>query len=119
MVRAASLSDLTKVILQFRDARNWQQFHNPKDMAISLSLETAEFLELMQWKNGDTLNEYLQEQHQAVGDELADILYWVLLLGHDLDIDLEQAFMRKMEVNELKYPAEKYRDSSKKYNHPV
>jgi dCTP diphosphatase len=116
MDREANLSELTKVVLQFRDARDWKQFHNPKDMAISLSLEAAELLELTQWKNGETLNEYLGERHKEVGEELADILYWTLLMGHDLNINLEHAFMEKMAVNEAKYPVKKSRGSSKKYD---
>src|SRR5438270_12800741 len=98
------ITELTKMILQFRDARNCKQFHNPKDMAISQSLEVAELLELMQWKNGTTLNDYLQEQQKDVGEELSDILYWVLLIAHDLRIDLGHAFVEKMALNEVKYP---------------
>lgn len=109
------LSELTSEILRFRDERNWAQFHNPKDMVISLSLEVAELLELMQWKNGEELRTHLAERQHEVGEELSDILYWTLLIAHDLHVNLAGAFMAKMNVNELKYPAEKARNSQKKY----
>ena len=114
MVRQ-KLDDLTAQIVAFRDERDWAQFHNPKDLALSLSLEVGEVLEHMQWANGEALQERLQERREAVGDELADVLYYTLLLAHDLGIDLETAFARKMERNALKYPIDKARGSSLKY----
>lgn len=110
------LSDLTDEILRFCDERNWTQFHNPKDMAISLSLEAAELLEITQWKNGEQLEAHLANQRSAVGDELSDVLYWTLLMAHYLSIDLVEAFAAKMEENKIKYPIEKARDSSEKYS---
>lgn len=110
-----TLADITRRILQFRDERNWAQFHNPKDMAISLSLEAAELLELTQWKNGGDLAAHLSERREEVGDELSDVLYWTLLIAHDLGIDMAVAFEGKMLKNEKKYPPETARDSSKKY----
>jgi NTP pyrophosphatase (non-canonical NTP hydrolase) len=85
-------------------------------MAISLSLEAAELLELMQWKNGEELRTHLAERQQAVGQELSDILYWTLLIAHDLQINLADAFMAKLDVNELKYPVERALNSNKKYS---
>lgn len=111
-----TIRSLTDEAVRFRDERNWKQFHNPKDMAISLSLEVAELLELMQWKNGDALDSHLVERRKEAGEELSDILYWVLLLAHDLSIDLAAAFKQKMDVNKTKYPVDKARNSSKKYN---
>ena len=84
-------------------------------MAISLSLEVAELLEFMQWKNGAALEAHLAERRRQVGEELADILYWTLLIAHDLGIDLAQAFRAKMILNEAKYPADRARNSSQKY----
>jgi NTP pyrophosphatase (non-canonical NTP hydrolase) len=111
-----TIRSLTDEAARFRDERNWKQFHNPKDMAVSLSLEVAELLELMQWKNGEALHSHLVERKREAGEELSDILYWVLLLAHDLDIDLPAAFRRKMAINKIKYPVDKARNSSKKYN---
>jgi NTP pyrophosphatase (non-canonical NTP hydrolase) len=99
-----------------RDARDWRQFHNPKDVMLSLCLEAAELLEHAQWRNGDTLREYLAEHRDEIGQELADILYWTLLLSHDLGIDLEDAFFRKMDLNEKRYPVDASRGRATKYD---
>lgn len=98
-----------------RDARDWRQFHDPKDLMLSLCLEAAELLEHAQWRNGETLKNYLAEHSEEVGEELADVLYWTLLLADDLGIDLEQAFHRKMDLNEQRYPVDKARGRSTKY----
>jgi NTP pyrophosphatase (non-canonical NTP hydrolase) len=99
-----------------RDARDWRQFHNAKDIMLSLSLEAAEVLEHAQWRNGDDLKTYLADHREEVGQELADVLYWTLLLADDLGIDLEDAFMRKMDLNERRYPVDKARGRSTKYD---
>lgn len=85
-------------------------------MAISLSLEVAELLELMQWKNGESLINHLNEHRKDVSEELSDILYWTLLISHDLGIDLATAFREKMQSNNAKYPVDKVRGSAKKYD---
>jgi NTP pyrophosphatase (non-canonical NTP hydrolase) len=84
-------------------------------MAISLSLEAAELLEFMQWRNGEDLNQELHLRKAEIGEELSDILYWTLLIAHDLEIKLSEAFVAKMTANETKYPIEQSRGSSKKY----
>lgn len=110
-----SLAAMTKAILAFRDARDWKQFHTPKDQILSLVLESAELLELTQWRDGAALDAHLTENREALGDELADVLGWLLLISHDREIDLADAFARKLAKNEQKYPAEQVRGSSKKY----
>jgi dCTP diphosphatase len=110
-----SLADLTKLALAFRDERNWKQFHNPKDVALSMSLEVAELVEIMQWKNGRALNRHLAAEREHVGQELSDILYWVLVLAHDLNIDLPAAFRAKLRHNAQKYPIEKAKGVARKY----
>ena len=109
------INEITAAITAFRDARDWKQFHTPKDVALSLVLEATEVLELMQWKNGDALDAKLAENKEALGDELADVLYYTLLLAHDQGIDVTAAFSRKMERNAQKYPVELARGSSAKY----
>jgi NTP pyrophosphatase (non-canonical NTP hydrolase) len=111
----ASLAELSQLVLDFRHERDWKQFHNPKDQALSLVLEAAELLELMQWRNGRELAKFLSENKPRVEEELADVLGWVLLMAHDLKIDLGDAFARKVELNKRKYPVEKARGSAKKY----
>jgi NTP pyrophosphatase (non-canonical NTP hydrolase) len=103
-------------MLEFREARDWKQFHNPKDLALSLVLESAEVLEHFQWKNGKEMEAYVESHKNEIGEELADTLYWVLLLSHDLGIDVFDALEKKMDKNEAKYPIEKAKGSHAKYN---
>ncbi len=111
----SNIKNLTKRIIDFRDTRDWKQFHNPKDVAISLSLEAAEVVEHFQWKNGDELKEYVKTHKEHIGEELADVLYWVLLMSHDLGIDINEALEKKMDKNEEKYAVEKAKGNHKKY----
>ncbi len=112
----SNIKNLTKRIIDFRDARDWKQFHNPKDVAISLSLEAAEVLEHFQWKNGEELEEYSKTHKENIGEELADVLYLVLLMSNDLNIDVIEALNKKMDKNEEKYAVEKSKGNHKKYN---
>jgi NTP pyrophosphatase (non-canonical NTP hydrolase) len=107
---------LTQKIIQFRDNRDWKQFHNPKDVALSLVLEATEVLEHFQWKNGKDLEEYVSKNKEEISEEIADVLYWILLISHDLDIDIKKALERKLEINDKKYPVEKAKGKSTKYN---
>lgn len=109
------LKKLQQRVLKFRNARNWEQFHNPKDTAVSLLLESAEFLEHFQWKSSNEIKTHLKKKHTDVSEELCDVLYWILLIAHDLRIDIEKEFERKMKKNEAKYPIPKAKDSHKKY----
>lgn len=110
-----SLKDLTAALVAFREERDWKQFHNPKDQALSLVLEAAELLELTQWKNGPELDAHLAAHRQALADELADVVGWCLLIAHDQGIDLGDACRQKLEKNVAKYPADKVRGSAAKY----
>lgn len=109
------LAEMARQLLAFRDERDWKQFHNPKDQALSLVLEAAELMELMQWKNGAELDQHLIEQREALEDELADVLGWVMLIAADRGIDLADAFYRKLAKNHAKYPADQVRGSARKY----
>lgn len=110
------IKDLTKRIIAFRDARDWKQFHNPKDVALSLVLEAGEVMEHFQWKNKDEMEKYVKENKVAIGEELADVLYWLLLMSNDLNIDLLDALEKKIRINEGKYPVEKAKGKHTKYN---
>ena len=112
----SDISQLTKRILDFIKDRDWNQFHNPKDLALSLVLESAEVMEHFQWKNNEEMREYLNSNKNEVAEELVDVLYWVLLMSHNLDIDIKKAFEDKMTKNELKYPVDKARGKHTKYN---
>jgi len=97
------------------DDRDWDQFHNPKDLSISLALEAAEVMEHFQWKNTEEMEEHAKNKKNEVGEELADVFYWVLLLANKMDIDLVDAFEKKMVKNAAKYPVEKSKGNHKKY----
>lgn len=109
------IKELQNLVLKFRDDRDWKQFHNPKDVAISLLLEASEFLEHFQWKTPEEINAHLSSKKDDVSDELADVLYWVLLIASDLNIDLEKAVTDKLSKNDKKYPVEKAKGKHTKY----
>lgn len=110
------IQKLTQKIIEFRDARNWKQFHNPKDLALSLVLEAGEVMEHFQWKNNEEIDKYLVDKKEEISEELADVFYWILLMSHDFDVDIEKALERKLEINDKKYPVDKAKDKHTKYN---
>lgn len=112
------LERLAASVVAFRDEREWKQFHNPKDVALSLLLEAGELLEIFQWQQGNAIAATAQERRQDLADELADVLYYTLLLAHDQGIDLSAALAAKMEKNARKYPVEQARGSSRKPAQP-
>jgi len=111
----SNIDEITKRITAFRDARDWKQFHNPKDMAISLLLESSELLEHFQWKDKEEAENHSVNNKSEIAEELSDILYWVLLISNDLNIDILDALDKKMLKNEAKYPEDKSRGNHKKY----
>lgn len=112
----SDIENFSKRILDFRDARDWKQFHNPKDLALSLVLEAAEVMEHFQWKSHAEIEEYIKTHKEHIGDELADVLYYILLMSKDLNIDIIEALDNKMKKNEEKYPVEKSKGNHTKYN---
>ena len=115
MTKASDIVELQKVIRKFCDDRDWDQFHNLKDLSISLNLEASEVLEHFQWKSHEEIDSYIWSHKSEVGEELADVLYWVLLIANKSNIDLGAAFAQKMAKNEEKYPIHKARGTHKKY----
>jgi len=107
----------TQKYIKFRNDRDWQQYHKPKDLALSLVLEAAELLELFQWKTDKQVEEMITDPvaTEKLADELADVLGWILILAHDCKIDLGVALENKLAKNGKKYPIEKSKGSSKKY----
>ena len=100
-------------VLRFRDERNWKQFHNPKDLAISLNLEASELLEVFQWSGTDLK---CDNKRDKVKEELADVLNYCILLADAYNLDLDEIIQEKIEINSKKYPVEKAFGSNKKYN---
>jgi NTP pyrophosphatase (non-canonical NTP hydrolase) len=111
-----SLSALTQLVLDFRTARDWKQFHTPKELAISLVVEAAELLEIFQWKQSQELDHAVAKRKTEIADELADCLHSILLLAHDLKIDMGEALVEKMRKMEQKYPVAKAKGKPRKYN---
>ena len=106
---------LSTDIEDFVSARDWQQFHSPKNLSMALSVEAAELVEHFQWLTPDQSEDLSGDQCQAVGEELADILIYTLMVAMRLGIDLEHATVNKMKQNQDKYPVEKARRLTAKY----
>lgn len=100
-------------ILKFRDDRDWKQFHNPKDLAISISLEAAELLEVFQWSGTDTICDNKQGK---IREELADVLNYCVLMADACGLDIDEIIQEKIRANNEKYPVAKARGKSDKYD---
>ena len=111
-----ALQALQKALREFARDRDWEQFHTPKNLATALSVEAAELLEHFQWLTDEQSRTLDDAKRTAVGEELADVLLYLLQLADKLDIDLLQAAERKLRLNAEKYPAERARGRSDKYN---
>lgn len=112
------MNDLVKAILAFRDERDWKQFHNPKDLAISITLEAAELLEHFQWKGPDEVAAFLakDENRRRLGEEMADVLILLTSLADAVGLDLLEAARAKLRENARKYPVEQAKGNAKKYD---
>jgi dCTP diphosphatase len=115
-MKGSSISQLTSLVLKHRDERHWAQFHTPKELAVSLCVEAAELLAIMQWKTGSDLQIHLANRKEQVRDELADVTHSLLLLASDLKVDLGEALVEKLKKDAVKYPVEKARGQAKKYD---
>lgn len=100
-------------IIKFRDDRNWKQFHNPKDLAISISLEASELLEVFQWSGEDVV---CKEKIDKVKEELADVMNYCILMADAYDLDIDQIIQEKLCENCKKYPVEKAFGNKTKYD---
>ena len=112
----SDIKKLTEKIKKFRDERDWEQFHNHKDMALSLMLEAAEVLEHFQWKSLQEVDKHAQECKEEIAEELADVAMYLFELSDNLGIDLPKAITQKMKKNSQKYPIEKAKGKHTKYN---
>jgi NTP pyrophosphatase (non-canonical NTP hydrolase) len=106
----SDISSLQKEALAFRDARDWAQFHNAKDLATGLSIEASELLECFLWKDAKSADP------AKIREELADVLVFALLLAHEAKIDIPSAVREKLDKNALKYPVEKAKGRADKYD---
>ena len=112
-----TLDDLTRQLLDFRDARNWRQFHSLKDLILSLNLEASELLELAQWRSEAEFERDAKTDttHKKLEEECSDVLLYLLLIAERTGIDLQKAAARKIAANDAKYPVDKARNTAKKY----
>jgi len=111
----SNIKELTEKIKKFRDERDWMQFHNHKDMAISLALEAAEVLEHFQWKSTEEIEIYSKEYKDEIGEELADVAIYLFEFADNLNIDLKDAIEDKLEKSDKKYPVAKAKGVATKY----
>ena len=104
------MHEITEALIKFRNERDWDQFHNPKDLALALNIEAAELLELFLWKNADDANP------EKVKEELADVFAFAFLLADKYGFDVKEIILDKIKKNGEKYPVEKAKGTAKKYD---
>ncbi len=112
----SDIQQLINKIKKFRDERYWMQFHDPKNMAISIIIEASELLEHFQWKSKEEVEKYANEHKDKIEEEIADIAIYLFELADNLKIDLSEAMEQKLNRNEGKYPADKVWGKHTKYN---
>ena len=106
----SEIKEITNKLIQFRNERDWEQFHNPKDLALAISIESAELLELFLWKKADEANT------EKVKEELADIFSFAFLLAEKYGFDVKEIVLDKIKTNGEKYPVAKAKGTAKKYD---
>ena len=111
-----SINEITRKIREFRDARDWMQFHNPKELAAAITIESAELQEIFLWKDYPASETAVRDKQEAVADEIADIAVYLFELADNLGLKLGEVMLSKMKKNAAKYPVEKARGSNRKYN---
>ena len=118
MDSSTTLESLKRRVDSFRDERDWLKFHNPKDLSMALSIEASELEELFLWKDKDELAQLPNDKQQLemVKEEMADMCIYLLSLSSVLKVDLSDSITEKLAKNEAKYPINKSKGSSKKYN---
>jgi NTP pyrophosphatase (non-canonical NTP hydrolase) len=110
------LKSITEKIIAFRDARDWAQYHDPKNLSQALSIEAAELQEIFLWKTRQESMELSEKDIERVSDEIADVFIYLTYLCHEFKIDLFEATRKKIEKNGEKYPVQKSKGSNRKYD---
>ena len=113
-----NLEEIRRRLAQFAEARNWDQFHTPKNLSMALAAEAAELLEIFQWLTDEQSKEIVNNEKEMalVTEEIADVLIYLVRLAEKLDVDIEKAVEEKIKVNEKKYPVELAKGNATKYN---
>ena len=104
------IEEITQALLKFRNERDWEQFHNPKDLALAINVEAGELLELFLWKNSESANT------EKIKEELADVFAYAFLLAEKYKLDVKEIVLEKIAKNGEKYPVEKAKGTAKKYD---
>ena len=102
--------EIIQALLKFSNERDWEQFHNPKDLALALNIEASELLELFLWKSAEEANK------DKIKEELADVFAYAFLIAEKYELDVKQIVLDKIKINALKYPIDKSKGTAKKYN---
>jgi NTP pyrophosphatase (non-canonical NTP hydrolase) len=110
VISKIKMNEITEALIKFRNERDWEQFHNPKDLALAINIEAAELLELFLWKNAEDANP------EKVKEELADVFAFAFLLADKYGFDVKEIILDKIKKNGEKYPVEKAKGTAKKYN---
>ena len=110
------MDDILKKIRNFRDERDWMQFHDPKNLAVSIAIEAAELLEHFQWKDEKAVEQHVGNNREEISDEIADVALYLTELADNLGIDLIKAMENKLKKNAKKYPVAKAKGVATKYN---
>ncbi len=111
-----TISDMKKAAKDFAIERDWEQYHNPKDLSIGLMIEVAELMEHFRFKNDEEIAQRLKEKRKEIEHEFGDIMHFLLRLADVMDIDLSASFFEKLKEADRKYPAEKVKGFNKKYD---
>lgn len=117
MDKSTTIEELKDVVKNFCKERDWDQFHDPKELSIGISTEANELLQIFRFKSKEDMKKLMEsEKREEVEEELADVIYFVLRFAQINDIDLSSAVLNKIEKNNKKYPADKVKGCNKKYN---
>jgi len=108
------IEDISKRLTKFAEDRDWNQYHSPKNLAISLAIEVSELLEIFQWLPENLPSD--EATKDKASEEIADILIYAIMFSHKMNIDIGKAVLKKIEVNDKKYPVDKAKGIAKKYN---
>ena len=111
-----TIEEITARICAFRDARDWMQFHNPKELAVAIAAEAGELMQPFVWKSHEQSDAIMVNKHEEIREEVADVAMLLFEFAHNTGISIEEAILDKLAKNEQRYPVEKTRGSNAKYN---